>query len=138
MLLRASSEKLGEDADLRGAIGDGDGGVPHGEKLVAYAEAITRGSDDADEARSAVRTALGEEAFGEAAAIVGIFNGLVRTADATGIPLDDNTLHQSAGFRSELGLDDFAGARNSSLDRADPSQARAPGDPKDEVLRQFK
>ena len=33
---------------------------------------------------------LGTDGFIETASIIGIFNGLVRTADATGIPLDDS------------------------------------------------
>ena len=50
-------------------------------------------------------------------------DGLVRTADLSGIPLDDTTLHGSAEFRDKLGLNDFGGAANSELDRADPKLA---------------
>ena len=47
MLLRASSQHRGQTVDLQGVMGavDGDGGVPHGEILVAFAEAIL-GDDD--------------------------------------------------------------------------------------------
>ena len=122
-LLRASSEEAGQDVDLAATVGSGGGGVEHGEALVRFAEAITRASDDADAARAALRPLLGEAGFAEAASIVGIFNGLVRTADLSGIPLDDATLHASKEFRKELGLDAFGGAANSDLERADPAQA---------------
>ena len=46
MLLRASSEAIGEQADLNGTIGEGDGGVPHGNELREFAEAATRGSTE--------------------------------------------------------------------------------------------
>jgi hypothetical protein len=125
MLLRASSEFAGEKADLGASVGrGGDGGIPHGDRLLRFAEAVTRGEDAADAARLALRAAVGEAAFVDAAAIVGIFNGLVRTADAIGIPLDENTLHSSSGFRADLALNDFAGAANTSLEHADPAKAR--------------
>jgi hypothetical protein len=128
MLLRASSEFAGEKADLGASVGrGGDGGIPHGDRLLRFAEAVSRGDDDTDDARLALRAAVGEAAFVDAAAIVGIFNGLVRTADATGIPLDENTLHTSSGFRVDLALNDFAGAANTSLEHADPAKARGDG-----------
>ena len=123
-LLRASSEQVGQEASLEATVGRGGGGdIPHGEALLRFGEAVTNGSDDLDGSRAALRDTLGEEAFLEAAGIVGIFNGLVRTADLSGIPLDDGTLHGSVDFRQELGLNAFAGAANSDLDRADPTLA---------------
>jgi len=116
MLLRASGEKAGEKVDLDATVGrGGDGGVAHGEALVRFGEAVTRGSDDAAAARNALLAALGPAGFMEAASIAGIFNGLVRTADASGIPLDDGTRKDSADFRGALGLDAFAGAANTDL-----------------------
>ena len=112
MLLRASSEAIGEQADLNGTIGEGDGGVPHGTVLREFAEAATRGSDDLPVARQALVDAVGPEAFVEAAATVGIFNGLVRIADSTGIPLDDRIRAATGEFRAELGLNEFGGAAN--------------------------
>ena len=117
MLLRASSREVGREADLRGTVGEGDGGVEHGELLAQFAEAVTRGSADLDTIRQRLLAAVGPERFVEAAATVGIFNGLVRVADSTGIPLDGRTLEASAAAREDLGLNEFAGAR-SSLDAA--------------------
>ncbi len=75
MLLRASSEAVDQDADLRATVGQGDGGLPHGALLLRLAEAATRGDPDLDEARAALLAALGPEPFVEACATVGIFNG---------------------------------------------------------------
>jgi hypothetical protein len=118
MLLRASSEEAGEKVDLRAAIGEGGGGVPHGELLARFAEAATRGSADLEAIRTELLLAVGPAALVEAAAIVGIFNGLVRVADSTGIPLDKRTLGTSVGFRAELGLNTYPGARSTDLDAA--------------------
>lgn len=114
-LLRVSSNAIGEEVDLTGAIGQGDGAIPHGAALIRFSEAATRGSDDLPEARNALQEALGLDAFVAAAATVGIFNGLVRTADSIGIPIDGGMVGRSAEFRSELGLNEFSGSRNTDL-----------------------
>ncbi len=116
MLLRASSKAIGEEAELGGTVGMGDGAVPHGAELIAYAEAATRGSDELAQARDALRTAVGDEGLVRAAATVGIFNGLVRVADSIGIPLDEGTRAASGGFRERLGLNAYSGASNTDLE----------------------
>ena len=127
MLLRASGEAIDEDVQLEGSIGNGDGGVEHGAALVRFAEAATRGSDDLDEARTALINAVGGAAFIEAAATVGIFNGLVRVADSLGIPLDEGTQRNSEAFRESLGLNEFASAGNTDLRPG--GAAQGPGTP---------
>jgi hypothetical protein len=125
-LLRASSDKLGQEVNLDATVGgEGASDIEHGEALVRFAEAVTRGNDDMDPAREAVRKTLGEAGFVEACGIVGIFNGLVRTADSSGIPLDEGTLHGSADFRERLGLNAFGGAANTEIERGDPAKAPA-------------
>jgi hypothetical protein len=125
-LLRASSEQAGASVDLQAVMGRaGAEGIEHGEALLRFAEAVTRGDAEIDAARGDLRAALGEAAFVEACGIVGIFNGLVRTADLSGIPLDDGTLHGSTDYREQLGLNAFGGAANSELERADPELAPA-------------
>ncbi len=128
VLLRASSEAIGGGAELSGSIGKGDGGVPHGAALIRFAEAATRSDSDLEAARSELIDAAGTESFVEAAATVGIFNGLVRVADATGIPLDDGTRNSSVGFRAELGLNAFGSSRNTPLG-AEESPAMDDSDP---------
>ena len=98
MLLRASSDAIDAGADVHGAVGGATGNVPHGGLLMAYAEAANR---DPEAAR-----ALDDEG------IAAVFNGLVRSADGIGIPLDDTMLAATAEARAELGLDSYAGAAN--------------------------
>ena len=49
---------------------------------------------------------VGEEASVDAAAIVAIFNAVVRIADSTDIPLEEAKAELSADFRDDLGLND--------------------------------
>ncbi|MFT5172359.1 MAG: hypothetical protein ACI8W7_000523 [Gammaproteobacteria bacterium] len=58
-------------------------------------------------ARQGVLTKLGAAALIDAAGIIGIFEAVVRVADATGIPLEDNKAELSADFRTTLGIDRF-------------------------------
>ena len=114
-LLRVSSHAIGDEADLTGAVGEGDGGVPQGAELIRFAECATRGNEDLSEAREALQAAVGLEAFVLAACTVGIFNGLVRTADSIGIPVDRGMVGRTADFRQDLGLNHFSGSRNTEL-----------------------
>jgi hypothetical protein len=95
-----------------GAAADG-GGVPHGDRLIEFAEAVLADNDEQLlRVRSALRGSLGDAALVDAAAVVGFFNAIDRVADATGIPLDPERLPQTADFRAALGLDAFAQARS--------------------------
>ena len=119
MLLRASSNAVGAEVDLSATVEDAaGGGVEHGELLTAFAEAVVRATDDLDVARSRVLEALGPAKFVEAAATVGIFNGLVRVADSTGIPIDAITLERTADVRGELGFNRWGGAKSSGVAEA--------------------
>lgn len=112
MLLRESSKAIDVEVEAKATMGgDGAETVKHGAVLVAFAEAVTKGSE-IDQARAEVLNRLGHAGFIEAACIVGIFNGLVRTADATGIPLDDSMKKATIGDREELGINAFHGAKN--------------------------
>ena len=95
--------------------------------LAAYATAAhTRGAALA-EAATAVRSAVGEAGWVEAAMTVAAFNGLVRTADASGIPLDEGVVSATADDRAHLGLDRFGGSANTDLSiaaGAEPHPAR--------------
>jgi hypothetical protein len=91
----------------------GDGGIPSGELLVEFAEAVVGGDDDRlAQARAELSDSLGAKALVDAAAVVGFFNAIDRVADATGIPLDPERLESTAGFRVELGIDGFVEGRS--------------------------
>ena len=110
MLLRASGEHNGQAIDLDAVIGaaDGDGGIPGGDLLVAFAEAVV--GEDAQalaDARRAVLDTLGEQALVDSCGVAATFNAIDRVADATGIPIDEARVEPSAGLRDRLGIDRF-------------------------------
>ena len=108
MLLRGSGEHTGDDYDLTAIVKDGvaDGGVAAGAALAAYADAFFEDGSGFAAARDRLQMEVGEEASIDAAAIVAIFNAVVRIADSTGIPLEEAKAQMSADFRDDLGLND--------------------------------
>ena len=109
MLLRASGEKESAGYDLT-AVTDRtrDSGVPHGELLTALAEQ-TAGSawQDLKGTLAAAIDAMGAQQAVDALVVASAFNGITRVADATGIPLDENTAATTTEMRHAVGLDAF-------------------------------
>jgi hypothetical protein len=88
-------------------------GVAHAEELVALAEAAVGNDESAlKSARARLRSALGDEALVDAAAVVANFQRMVRIADATGIPVDPPLGMVAADVQRELALDRFASSAN--------------------------
>lgn len=112
MLLRESGRKAGKDLEIETVTaGTGDAGVPFGDALVAFADAVIGGDKAAvDGARAQLREALDERSFVDAVAVVAGFNGIVRVADATGIPLDEAWAGATDDFRTRLGIDAYHAA----------------------------
>jgi hypothetical protein len=111
LLLRASGRIYDKTYDLAAITGaaEGDGGVSHGDLLVAFAEAVVGEDNNAlASARNALIAALGPSGLVDAAGVVGLFNAIDRVADATGIPLEPEKAGASADFRTALDLDRFA------------------------------
>jgi hypothetical protein len=90
----------------------GDAGIPQGDRLVDFAEAVL-GSDKEYllRARVGLTEALGTGALVDAAAVVANFNAIDRIADATGIPIDPERVELTADLRAELGINAFAEGR---------------------------
>ena len=112
-----SGEANGLTVDLKAAIERdhiGDVGVPAGAELLAFTHAVELDHDDIDATRTALADVIGRQATLEAAAIIAIFNGLVRVADGTGIQLDQGVFTASIEERDLLGINEFAGAANST------------------------
>ncbi len=107
-MLRASATATGTSVDLTAIVDDGagDGGVPHGGLLTAFAEAAL-GDDESllNDARQRVRDALGDAGLVDAAAVIANYSALDRVADATGIPLEPAKESGTADLRAELGID---------------------------------
>lgn len=85
-----------------------DIGIPQGELLVRFAEAVL--ADDDDHLRAVrddiVRT-MGAEALVDSAAVAGLFNAIDRVADSTGIPMEDAKISASEDLREALGINQF-------------------------------
>jgi hypothetical protein len=125
-LLRESSQAKGESCDLTLLTGGrGDGNIPHGDLLVAFADAVL--GEDAGrlaEIQSAIRTTMGDAAFVDAAAVAATFNAIDRLADATGIPIEDANAESTAELRATLGLNAFAENRGEIADPRDRARPR--------------
>ena len=111
-MLRASGEHTGDAYDLTGILGTGDDRIPHAKVLIAYADAFyAEGSAPLNNARARLHAAVGDGALVDAAGVVGVYDAVVRIADATGTPLEDYKVELSADLREELGINDFPAAR---------------------------
>ncbi len=112
MLLRGSGEHTGENYDLTAIVDDGGsgGGVAAAGALTAYADAFFDDGQDFAAARERLHAEIGDEALVDAAGVLAIFNAVVRIADATGIPLEDQKAGMSADFRDALGINDYPAA----------------------------
>ena len=84
--------------------------------MLGFANAVESdaAADEVTAARLVLVDAIGADATRDAAATIAIFNGLVRVADGTGIPLDVGVFTASIDDRERLGIDRFAGAANSA------------------------
>ncbi len=112
-MLRASARATGDAVDLNAIVDEeaGDGGIPHGSLLKAFAEATL--ADDGTpltDVRKRLRNALGDAALVDAAAVIANYSALDRVADATGIPLEPAKETGTADLRAELGIDAFRGS----------------------------
>lgn len=58
-----------------------------------------------DAARHVLRQVLTDAAFVDTCATVASFNAVVKVADGTGIPLEDQKAEKTAQLRAELGID---------------------------------
>ncbi len=93
--------------------GSAEVGVPHAREFLQLADAAL-GFDVATMSgpRAAALAVAGEAALVDAAAVIGGFNGIVRIADAMGIPLEDAKAADSADWRASLGIDEYAATKS--------------------------
>ena len=116
MLLRVSGERDDTDYDLGAVTRDsGDTGVLHSDWLRKLTEATIAGEWQAlEDLRRDAAAVLGAQQTTDVLTVAAAFNGITRVADATGIPLDDNTADTTAELRASTGIDDFAYAAKSA------------------------
>src|SRR5262245_12963093 len=111
MALRASSKKMGGDADVTAVTcaQASDGGVEHGKLLIELVDAVIDETCDPAPARRRLVEAAGPGLLVEAGAVLGMFHWNDRVADATGAPLDEFLLDYRRRIGEKMGLD--AGGR---------------------------
>ena len=116
MLLRASGERDNEDYDVNSVTSDSlDPGVPQGSWLRALTEAAISGDWlGLAELRPDAEAQLGVQQTIDALTVAAAFNGITRVADATGIPLDENTEATTAAMRETTGIARFGYAAKSA------------------------
>ena len=107
-MLRASSSTHDETIELEAVMNsDVSSGIPHGEALVRFAEAVVgRNADEIRGAREALVAESSAEAMVDAAGVISNFQRMVRIADSTGIGLG-NFEPMTEDLRHDLGIEDF-------------------------------
>ena len=108
MMLRASSDEKGAEADINVITGEGssDGGVTHGRLLIELVDAVLDEPDgDPSQPRRRLTEAAGPELVVEAGAVLAMFHLNDRVADACGVPLDEFGIEIRRAVGDQLGLD---------------------------------
>ena len=116
MRLSMSGTHTGDKYALEVATGEGSGdsGLPRGELLNDFVEAVCAGDvAQTTTVRQKIIKGMGEAAMVDAAAVIAAFNCYPRVADATGIPLEEAKAAATEAMRSELGLDELDPHKNS-------------------------
>jgi hypothetical protein len=111
MALRASSKKMGGDADITVITSDapGDGGVLHGRLLIELVDAVID-----PYRRPGARTAGAGRGgrsgpAGRGGAVLGMFHWNDRVADAMGAPLDEFHLDYRRKLGEKMGMTEGRG-----------------------------
>ena len=114
MRLSLSGTHTGDEYALEHAIGkgSGDSGLPQGELLNDFVEAVCAGeAAHTATVRQKIVKGMGEAAMIDAAAVIAAFNCYPRVADATGIPLEEAKATATVTMRAELGLNELDSRR---------------------------
>ena len=115
MLLRASGQPDQKDYDLNSVTDDhADSGVDFGHWLRSLTEATIQNRwDDLAPIRDRADVAMGTQSMVDTLVVASGFNGITRVADATGIPLDENTQQMTIDMRESTGIERFNYAEKS-------------------------
>ena len=115
MLLRASGQSDQQDFDLNSVTDDhADSGVDFGHWLRSLTEATIQNRwDDLTTIRDQAGAAMGTQSMVDVLVVAAGFNGITRVADATGIPLDENTQQMTIDMRVSTGIERFNYAEKS-------------------------
>ena len=115
MLLRASGQPDQKDYDLNSVTDEHiDPGVDFGHWLRSLTEATIQSRwDELVTIREEAGAVMGTQSMVDALVVASGFNGITRVADATGIPLDENTQQMTVDMRESTGIERFNYAEKS-------------------------
>lgn len=86
--------------------GTGDGGVQHGQALLAFVDAAMQlDTGLTGPARAALAEAIGEAGVVDAAAVTAMFQLNTRAADAAGVAIEDGSQENRNKLGEQLGFD---------------------------------
>lgn len=109
MLLRVSGDRTKDSYNLNAILGEGDVGVADEDRLLQVAEAVYHGdAAKLAEVRQSAAEQPGPQKLVDAIAVASAFNGITRVANATGLPLDDQTERVTAEMRQLTGIDAYS------------------------------
>ena len=106
-LLRVGGRQADSEVDIDVIrSGAGDGGVQHGQALLAFVDAAMQ-LDPAltGPARAALTEAIGEAGVVDAAAVTAMFQLNTRAADSAGVPVEDGSRENRSKVGEKLGFD---------------------------------
>ena len=116
MVLSLSANTTETAIDLQmvnGSTASETQGIPFANELARFAEAVTqRDGAEIRRARDELVRVAGEVVMVDAAAVAANFQRMVRIADSTGIPLDEEDVEAGTDIRQQLDLSRFATAEN--------------------------
>ena len=122
-MLRVSAQNSETDIDLQVLKGDEQAaavGILYGVELMRFAEAFASRDEAALlECRDALYKVAGAAVVVDAAGVAANFQRMTRIADSTGIPIDNVETALGQEIRAQLGLNEFAGARNTFTEQGD-------------------
>lgn len=113
--LYEDAKRTEETVDLNGILDPATTtGVPQGDLLVRFSDALVQRDPKIDELRQQLYTELGPGGVFDAVAVVATFQRQVRISNAIGIPLDESIKKMSEAVQAKLGLDQFASCEHSN------------------------
>lgn len=104
-----SGEQSGTSYNLESITDqNADSGVAASDLLRTLTEQTIRGEwSQLTQTRDRASGELGAQACTDVLTVAAAFNGITRVADATGIPLDHNTVDATTSMRAAVGIDAF-------------------------------
>ncbi|BDD11154.1 hypothetical protein FUAX_35860 [Fulvitalea axinellae] len=107
-----TAKKAGQSGDFGFLYGKGkDSNVPHADFLLEIAEKANREPQSLSELRPKIEKVFGQKGMVEIFSVIAIFNGLNRTSDPSGVPLEPVLLAALGKKIEYAGLDSFAGVK---------------------------